>query len=59
MKRSLLAAALIAFAAPAAADWQEDLAAQLRWDEDCKVSFYSEVVEHFEIHECTPTEQAC
>ena len=89
MKRSLLVAALIAFAAPAAADWQEDLAAQLRWDEDCKVSFYSEVVERqidgklvvlakahcedgrvfdavqrdefedFEIHECTPTEQAC
>jgi hypothetical protein len=45
MKASLLALALIAIAWPAQADWEEDLAAQLRWDYDCKVNFYSGVVE--------------
>jgi hypothetical protein len=36
---------LIALAQPALANWQEDLAAQLRWDHDCKVNFYSGVIE--------------
>lgn len=42
-----LAAALSAVlgAAPAAADWQEDLAAQMRWDHECQVSFFSNVIE--------------
>ncbi|HEX3209514.1 MAG TPA: hypothetical protein VHQ91_09060 [Geminicoccaceae bacterium] len=39
------AALLIALAAPAQASWQEDLAAQLRWDHNCQVSFYSGVTE--------------
>lgn len=41
----LLPVALLAAASPALADWQEDLAAQLRWDHDCVVQFYSGVVE--------------
>jgi hypothetical protein len=41
----LSAAILIALAQPALANWQEDLAAQLRWDHDCKVNFYSGVIE--------------
>jgi hypothetical protein len=32
-------------ALPAAADWQTDLAAQLRWDHDCEVQFISNVIE--------------
>jgi hypothetical protein len=39
------AALLIALASPARASWQDDLAAQLRWDHDCQVSFYSGVIE--------------
>lgn len=39
------AAALLALAAPALADWKEDLAAQLRWDHDCLVQYYSGVIE--------------
>ncbi len=39
------AAILITLAQPALANWQEDLAAQLRWDHDCKVNFYSGVIE--------------
>jgi hypothetical protein len=39
------AALLIAMAAPAQASWQDDLAAQLRWDHNCQVSFYSGVIE--------------
>jgi hypothetical protein len=35
----------LVFALPAAADWQADLAAQLRWDHDCNVQFISNVVE--------------
>ncbi len=45
MKRLLLAAALVALAAPAAANWQDDLTAQLRWDQACIVNFYSGVIE--------------
>jgi hypothetical protein len=30
---------------PALANWQDDLAAQLRWDHDCVVQFYSGVIE--------------
>ncbi|MEM7023730.1 MAG: hypothetical protein AAF637_14230 [Pseudomonadota bacterium] len=36
---------LIALSGPALAEWEEDLAAQLRWDHDCKVNFYSGVIE--------------
>ena len=39
------AAALLATSSPALADWQEDLAAQLRWDHECIVRFYSGVIE--------------
>jgi hypothetical protein len=83
------AAILVASVLPALADWEEDLAAQLRWDYRCRVAYYSGVIERlvedelvviakahcedgrvfdaiqrneledFEIHECTPTEQAC
>ena len=35
----------LVLAAPAMAAWQDDLAAQLRWDHDCVVTFYSEVIE--------------
>lgn len=43
---SLLAAvALWAPPAPALANWEEDLAAQLRWDYDCIVQYYSGVIE--------------
>lgn len=45
MSRLLPAALLITLAQPALADWQEELAAQLRWDEDCDVAFYSGVIE--------------
>jgi hypothetical protein len=38
------AAALLATASAALADWQEDLAAQLRWDHECVVQFYSGVI---------------
>ena len=41
----LLTGALLAMASPARADWQEDLAAQLRWDQQCLVRFYSGVIE--------------
>jgi hypothetical protein len=37
--------ALLALGGPAQADWEDDLAAQLRWDYECKVNFYSGVVE--------------
>ena len=39
------AALLVAHAIPAQASWQDDLAAQLRWDQKCQVSFYSGVIE--------------
>jgi len=39
------AAILIALATPALAGWQDDLAAQLRWDHQCQVAFYSGVIE--------------
>jgi hypothetical protein len=45
MLATLPAAALLATAFPALADWQEDLAAQLRWDHECVVQFYSGVIE--------------
>ena len=45
MKAYLLTFALPALAWPAQADWGEDLAAQLRWDYQCKVEFYSGVIE--------------
>ena len=41
----LPAAALLATASAALADWQEDLAAQLRWDHACVVQLYSGVIE--------------
>ena len=37
--------ATAALAPPAVADWQEDLAAQLRWDYECEVTFFSNVIE--------------
>jgi len=45
MKAHVLALMMIMVASPALAGWEEDLAAQLRWDHDCKVSFYSGVIE--------------
>ena len=45
LARSLAVMALSATAAPALADWQDDLAAQLRWDHGCKVQYYSGVIE--------------
>lgn len=45
MRKVLIVPLLVAFAPPALADWQEDLAAQLRWDHNCEVSFYSGVIE--------------
>lgn len=33
------------FAVPALADWRDDLAAQMRWDHGCAVTFYSGVIE--------------
>ena len=41
----LPAAVLLAMARPVLADWEEDLAAQLRWDHDCLVQYYSGVFE--------------
>jgi hypothetical protein len=40
-----VAALLIASATPAHASWQDDLTAQLRWDHQCQVAFYSDVIE--------------
>jgi hypothetical protein len=40
-----LAAALLATASPARANWQDDLTAQLRWDHQCLVQYYSGVIE--------------
>jgi hypothetical protein len=45
MRIPLAALLLLATAGPALADWQEDLAAQLRWDHECEVAFYSGVIE--------------
>jgi hypothetical protein len=45
MRACILALMMITVAWPAHAGWEEDLAAQLRWDHDCKVSFYSGVIE--------------
>jgi hypothetical protein len=45
MQRLLPAAALIAMTQPALAAWQDDLAAQLRWDHQCTVGYYSGVIE--------------
>ena len=45
MKPFLLALVLVVIAWPARADWEDDLAAQLRWDYNCQVSFYSGVIE--------------
>jgi hypothetical protein len=42
---SVAALALAALPAPALADWQDDLAAQLRWDHGCLVQYYSGVIE--------------
>lgn len=42
---SVVVALTATVALPALADWEEDLAAQLRWDEDCVVQFYSGVIE--------------
>jgi hypothetical protein len=41
----LAAAALLVMTSPACADWQDDLAAQLRWDHECLVQYYSGVIE--------------
>lgn len=38
-------AAVLAGASPALAEWEEDLAAQLRWDYQCQVQYYSGVIE--------------
>jgi hypothetical protein len=46
MRASFLPLLTIALAWPAhAAGWEENLADQLRWDHDCKVTFYSGVIE--------------
>jgi hypothetical protein len=45
MKACLLALMVITLAWPAQAEWEENLAAQLRWDHNCKVNFYSGVIE--------------
>jgi len=45
MARLLPAVVVIVLAQPALADWRDDLAAQLRWDENCAVAFYSGVIE--------------
>jgi hypothetical protein len=45
MKFWLLALALMVIAWPAMANWEDDLAAQLRWDHNCVVEFYSGVIE--------------
>jgi hypothetical protein len=45
MKFWLLALALMVIASPARANWEDDLAAQLRWDHNCVVEFYSGVIE--------------
>jgi hypothetical protein len=42
---ALAAATLPVTAAPALANWQDDLAARLRWDHDCLVQYYSGVIE--------------
>jgi hypothetical protein len=42
---ALTVVAVGALAAPAAADWREDLAAQLRWDHDCVLNLLSQVLE--------------
>jgi hypothetical protein len=40
-----MAGLLLATSPPALAAWQEDLAAQLRWDHQCLVQYYSGVIE--------------
>jgi hypothetical protein len=45
LARPLTVAALLAVASPALANWQDDLAAQLRWDHECLVQYYSGVIE--------------
>ena len=42
---SAAALELTVLPAPALADWEEDLAAQLRWDHECLVQYYSGVIE--------------
>ena len=42
---SVAALELTVLSAPALADWEEDLAAQLRWDHECLVQYYSGVIE--------------
>jgi hypothetical protein len=38
-------AVLVAATSPARASWEDDLAAQLRWDHECLVQYYSGVIE--------------
>lgn len=45
LRRLAVAAAVAAVASPALADWKDDLAAQLRWDHECVVQYYSGVIE--------------
>ena len=45
LARALAAMALSVTASPALADWQDDLAAQLRWDHGCLVQYYTGVIE--------------
>jgi hypothetical protein len=46
MSVTLIAAAMVVVTPHTAdADWKEDLAAQLRWDHECVVDFYSGVIE--------------
>ena len=42
---SAAALELTVLSAPALADWEGDLAAQLRWDHECLVQYYSGVIE--------------
>jgi hypothetical protein len=45
LAKPLAVAALLAAASPALANWQDDLAAQLRWDHEYLVQYYSGVIE--------------
>ena len=42
---SAAALELTVLSAPALADWEGDLAAQLRWNHECLVQYYSGVIE--------------
>lgn len=45
MRKLVVALGSLFLVSPALADWQEDLAQQLRWDHECQVAYYSGVIE--------------